>query len=205
VTLPPRINHLRSHLIPLGHEVPGDPAGPRQSWVLILLYPREGDVRFVLTRRTATLSRHAGQISLPGGVHDVEDGSLWATAVREAGEEIGLRPGRLVPLGRLEEHHLRVSRYLIHPFVAWNPVAPRFAIHEREVDQIIEVRFDALFDQNNVCEETWELRGEPWLVTFYKFEDQIVWGATARILSNLASCLQPNTGNADPPGSVRRP
>jgi 8-oxo-dGTP pyrophosphatase MutT (NUDIX family) len=203
--LPPRIAALRSRLIPIADDTPWEPEGPRQSAVLVLLFPRDGDVRFVLTRRTAHLSRHAGQISLPGGVHDAADGSLWETAVREAREEIGLRPGRLLPLGRLEPHHLRVSRYLIHPFVAWSPIAPRFTTHEHEVEQIIEVRFDALFDPGAVHEEIWELRGEPWLVTFYRFDEHVVWGATARILANLAACLQDGRTTGHVPGSVRRP
>jgi 8-oxo-dGTP pyrophosphatase MutT (NUDIX family) len=180
-----------------------DDGDARQSAVLILLYPRHGVAHFVLTKRPDTMTRHAGQISLPGGVREDVDASLWDTAVRETSEEIGLLPGRLVPLGRLEAHHLHVSNYVIHPFVAWNPVRPRFRIHPGEVDDLLEVPVDRLLDPEAVLEDCWEFRERQWLVTFYRFGDRDVWGATAHILAGLARSLQASLDHGPrPPGTV---
>jgi 8-oxo-dGTP pyrophosphatase MutT (NUDIX family) len=204
--LPDTLARLRTRLDPIEPDSPSEQGATRQSAVLVVLFPRADALHFVLTKRPSTLSRHPGQISLPGGVREESDPSLWATAIREAGEEIGLRPGRLVPLGRLDAYHLRVSQYLIHPFVAWNPVAPRFHVQEREVEELIEVPFEWLFDRDAVREETWELRGDEWLVTFYRFGERNVWGATAHILADLAERLQGGDRVTDRrPGSVRKP
>lgn len=188
--LPAVLAELPDALLPLDTDlIPADKGG-RQSAVLVLLYPRGGVVHFVLTKRPDTMARHPGQISLPGGVREVGDSSLWETSVRETVEEIGLRPGRLIALGRLEPYHLRVSDYVIHPFVGWNPICPSFRIHRTEVDELIEVPINWLLDPAAVLEETWELRGRQWLVTFYRFGERDVWGATAHILAGLAQRLQ---------------
>jgi 8-oxo-dGTP pyrophosphatase MutT (NUDIX family) len=197
------IASLRHRLLPLDASFPADEPPPRQSAVLILLFPLADDVRFVLTRRPHTLARHPGQISLPGGVREKNDATLWDTAVREAHEEIGLRPGRVQPLGRLRPYHLTVSNYLIHPFVAWNPIRPRFRVDRSEVDELIELSISQLIDPASVHEEPWELREQQWRVTFYRFGERTVWGATARILSDLAQTIHGDRPfGATPPGSV---
>src|SRR4029453_2430159 len=70
---------------------------PRIAAVLLLIYPRNGIPHIVFTRRTETLARHQGQISLPGGSRDPGDPTLEATALRETEEEIGV-PTRDVDL-----------------------------------------------------------------------------------------------------------
>jgi 8-oxo-dGTP pyrophosphatase MutT (NUDIX family) len=201
--LPAVLADLPGALLPLDEEPIPPESGARQSAVMVLLYPRGGVVNFVLTKRPETMPRHPGQISLPGGVREARDTSLWETSVRETVEEIGLRPGRLIALGRLEAYHLRVSDYVIHPFVGWNPIRPSFRIHRTEVDELIEVPIDWLLDPAAVLEETWELRGRQWLVTFYRFGERDVWGATAHILASLAQRLQHSLDyDARHPGSV---
>ena len=181
---------LPGALLPLDTEPVPWESEARQSAVMVLLYPRRGVVHFVLTKRPDSMTRHPGQISLPGGVREPGDTSLWGTALRETVEEIGLRPGRLIALGRLEPYHLRVSEYVIHPFVGWNPICPSFRVQRSEVDELIEVPIDRLLDPAAVLEETWQLRGRQWLVTFYRFGERDVWGATAHILAGLAQRLQ---------------
>jgi 8-oxo-dGTP pyrophosphatase MutT (NUDIX family) len=164
-------------------------SGPHPAGVLVLLFPRDSDVRFLLTTRPDTLARHAGQISLPGGRWEAADPSLWDTARRETREELGIRTGRLVPLGSLDPVPVAVSNYLIWPFVAWNPVAPRIIPDPREVAAVVEVSLTSLVDPGSVQDEEWELRGARWRVTLYRFGDVAVWGATARVLGDLAARL----------------
>jgi 8-oxo-dGTP pyrophosphatase MutT (NUDIX family) len=210
------VEKLRSSLLPLegepgttprGYPVPFEAAGvaaPRHAAVLLLLFSRGERVSFLLTGRPHTLSRHPGQISLPGGAAEPGDITLWQTALRESQEEIGLKTGRLRPLGRLETVEVTVSNYLITPFVAWNPVPPRLHPDPREVAEVIEVPLDALLDPTAVSEEVWELRGMLRSVIVYRFGETLVWGATARILAHLAVRLRPEEPPMPlMPGSVR--
>ena len=202
--LPASIAHLPSTLLPVSDPLVESRPNARESAVLLLLYPRDSQIYLVLTRRPDSMPRHAGQISLPGGVHEEEDETLWHTALREAREEIGLRTGRVAALGRLTSYDLRHGGFVIHPFVAWSPVAPRFRVHHREVAEIIELSLECLLDASAILEETWSLRDKSWLVTFYRFDGRDVWGATASILTDLA--LRINAGRdlgPWPPGSVR--
>src|SRR5579872_3468706 len=88
VKLPSPLQDLSRELLPVEYEVPREVRG-RRAAVLILLYPRNGVTSFALTVRPDTLSRHPGQISLPGGMAEPHDRSLWDTAVRETQEELG--------------------------------------------------------------------------------------------------------------------
>ncbi len=202
MSLPSALSHLPEALLPLD-DVSGSSEG-RQSAVLLLLYPHEERIHFVLTRRPDTLARHAGQISLPGGVREAQDNSLMATALREAQEEIGVETDTLVLLGRLHPYQLNVSGYLIHPYVAWSAGRPSFHPDPHEVAELIEVPMEQLLDPNLVLEEVWEIRNGRWLVTFYRFGPHTVWGATATILGDFASRLESSLASRlHPPGSVR--
>jgi 8-oxo-dGTP pyrophosphatase MutT (NUDIX family) len=206
VRLPDPLDRLPSALLPLEPEPAVNPAALdrlRPSAVLVLFYPAAGDIAFVLTARPETLSRHPGQISLPGGLVEPQDRSLWDTAVREAREELGVRPGRIVPLGRLADVTLRVSEHVITPFVGWNPVRPRFEPDGREVAEVLEVPLRLLLDTSSIETETWDFRARTWRVTFYRFGDRVVWGATAVILHDLQSRLDPSASRLPmAPGSV---
>lgn len=192
--LPPLLSHLRYPLLPVDARVPvpeesGLPPALRHAAVLVVLFPRGPDVRFLLTARPDTLLNHPGQVSLPGGAAERGDSSLWHTAVREAQEELGIRTGRLRPLGRLDPVPVVVSNYLVTPFVGWNPVPPMLRPDASEVEEVVEVSLGAILDGANLFRETWNFRGQAWQVTFYRFGPHIVWGATARILGDLAERL----------------
>lgn len=204
--LPPVVTTLAASLLPLHH--PGGHGDgtvqARQAAVLVLLFPGDSGPHFLLTERPASLRRHPGQIALPGGGREPVDRHLWDTARREAREELGLDTGELISLGRLEDVLVSVSNYIITPFVAWLPHPPSLKVDEREVADVIEAPLDALLDRGAMEEETWELRGMPWRVTFYRIGGRQVWGATARILSDLARGLQTVEQPLEhPPGSVR--
>ena len=186
---PDFLTELSAALLPLEHPAPGA-GSARRAAVLVLLYPRAGQVHVVLTLRPNTLARHPGQISLPGGMVEAGDGTLWNTAVREAREELGLLPGRVVPLGRLLDVGSRTGESTITPFVGWNPVSPRFKPDRSEVAEILEVPLHTLLDPGALEEEVWELRGSPWRVAFYRLGRQAVWGITGSILSDLHDRLQ---------------
>lgn len=161
---------------------------PRQAGVLLLLYPLDERIHLVLTRRTEGMATHSGQISLPGG--GVKPGETPAqAAVREAHEEVGLSvPVAL--LGELTPLYIPPSNYLIHPFVAMSETRPHFVPDPREVAEVLEAPLEMLLDAATRAEETWELRGSPVVVPFYRVGPHKVWGATAMVLAEFTVLLE---------------
>jgi 8-oxo-dGTP pyrophosphatase MutT (NUDIX family) len=174
---------------PRGTRLP-EAAGPtRQGGVLIVLYLQDGQNNLVLTRRRDDLQSHAGQISFPGGQR--EDGeSLQATAIREAQEEIGIKPSNLSILGHLECMYIPPTDYEVYPFVAWHTGRPQFRAQVEEVAEILEVPLGHLLDPDNHYEELWEIRGFLVQVPYYLVGPHKVWGATAMILSEFLERLR---------------
>lgn len=201
--LPADIAGLPTRLLPIGGRDLPSPDHGKLAAVLVLLYPRLQGIHFVLTARPHTLSRHPGQISLPGGRVEPEDATLWATALRETEEELGINPSLVTPLGRLEEYRLRVSNHLIVPFVGWADTIPAITPDPTEVAEVIEVPLRSLLDPEVIGEEERTLRGQRWSITFYRFGEHRVWGATAHILHGLARHLQTRQWDHPIPGSVR--
>jgi 8-oxo-dGTP pyrophosphatase MutT (NUDIX family) len=169
------------------------PADHKQAGVLILLYPRDGQLYFPLTRRTETVKDHKGQISLPGGAREGNE-SLQQTALRETREELGVPPDHLDVLGRLTPLYVPPSHFLISPFVAYSATRPAFDPDPVEVAALIETPLALLLDPKTEVWEEWEIRGKPVQVPFFRVlhEENKVWGATAMILSELAVALSNN-------------
>lgn len=172
--------------------------------VLVLLFPGPQGPCFFLTARPHTLSRHPGQISLPGGRMEPEDASLLHTALRETEEELGVPGELLTPLGRLETLFMSRSGYAIAPFVVWTTERPPVVPQASEVDEVIEVPLTALLDPSVIEQETWQYNGQDWQITYFRFGIHQVWGATARILDDLARRLgAPDAEHRFRPGDVR--
>jgi 8-oxo-dGTP pyrophosphatase MutT (NUDIX family) len=152
--------------------------------VLVPLYEAQGgELRVVLTRRRADLRRHAGEISFPGGRRDPEDATLSDTALREAEEEIGLARGEVTLVGALERTSTFATNYVIHPFVGLLDGEHAWRASEIEVDAVLEPSLRELSEGRT--RTRMERRGIAFETDVYVFDDQLVWGATARILERL--------------------
>jgi len=174
------------------------PAGPdgealrpdelRPAAVLIAMIDRPGGFQILLTRRTAHLHDHAGQISFPGGREEPEDASPESTALRETEEEIGLAPHRVEVLGRLNTY-VTVTGYRVTPVVG--VVQPPFELapDDFEVAEIFELPLGVLLDRANHQRNTIVARGA--LRRYYAIphDRHYIWGATAAMLLNLYSFL----------------
>ncbi len=162
---------------------------PREGSVLVLLYPHAGALALVLTKRTETLNLHSGQISFPGGAHEPSDGGFEQTALREAFEELGIRPDSVTILGALTPLYIPPSDYRIYPIVAFTPQRPDFRPAPREVETVLEMPLAELLSGRTVRVETWLLRGQPVEVPYFDLAGHKVWGATAMVLSELRQLL----------------
>jgi 8-oxo-dGTP pyrophosphatase MutT (NUDIX family) len=161
------------------------PADKTPSAVLVPLLAVDGALHVLFTRRAASLPHHQGQVAFPGGSRDAEDADVEATALREANEEIGLRPADVRVLGLLDDIETVASRFLITPVVGvvphpypWRPAA-------HEVDAIFTVPVHDLLAPGMEREELWDFDGRQVPIRLFPVAGQVIWGATHRITRNL--------------------
>lgn len=174
---------------PMRPMLPPDGVTPRESAALLLLFPRAGELWLPLTVRSARLTTHRGEVSLPGGGADPEDVGPTGTALREAWEELGIDPGFVEVLGLLTPFYIPPSNNRLTPVVGLCPDEPELRPDPREVEAAFSVPLAALLDPATVREEIWERRGMELRVPFFAFEGHKVWGATALLLSELRAKL----------------
>ncbi len=182
----------------------GSPRDGRPAAVLVLVVPDDDDeARIVLTERTTGGRHHSGEISFPGGRAEPEDADLVATALREAAEEIGLRPADagLRVVGTLEPFWIPVSNYLVTPVVSVAAVRPSLVAAPDEVARIIEAPVGAFLGGAPI--EIVERTIDDWTIRYgaYAVEGLLVWGATARILGQLGALLAID-GNLETDGNL---
>lgn len=164
----------------------------RPASVLVLVFPDEaGEARLVLIERSSHDGHHSGEVSFPGGKWEPGDTDETATAVREAMEEVGLDPGAagVRVVGVLEPFWIPVSDFQVTPVVAVAERRPTLTADPREVARILTPRVaDFLPDAPvEVVERT--IRDWPLRFGAYLIDGLTVWGATARILSQLGAVL----------------
>lgn len=162
--------------------------GWRRAAVLIPILPAPDGLQVLLTRRSDALRHHPGQVSFPGGRFDDTDADLWATALRESQEELALPAEKIHLIGHLPEHHT-VSRYCVTPFLAWvePDVVPQPS--PDEVAEVFTVPLAHLLNPANYGQ--WPVyRHRHWHTVFgLVWQQQLIWGATARMLWQLAGQL----------------
>ena len=158
----------------------------RLASVLVIIYD---DVPIIImTEKPKHLKFHAGEISFPGGKFDDNDSDLLETALRETSEEIGLTITRDQVIGQLDPVITLNSGFLIFPFVAILDSIPTLSANA-EVEKIFHIPLEPFLktaakdpDPNhNIIQE---------MFTF-EYQNQIVWGASARILKQIQNCLKP--------------
>jgi 8-oxo-dGTP pyrophosphatase MutT (NUDIX family) len=138
----------------------------------------------LLTQRTDTLSRHAGQVAFPGGRADPEDISLVETALRETQEETGIEPAFVTVAGFLDAYETGTG-YAILPVVGILSDGFALAPQVTEVARIFEVPLSFLLDPANRRKESREFMGTQRSFYSYTFDGHYIWGATAAMLINF--------------------
>ena len=158
----------------------------KHSSVLLLLFIENQELNACLIKRPSHMKHHAGQIALPGGRIEKGETAL-DTALRETWEEIGISRDKIEVLGSLSEIYVQVSRFQIHPFVGWLNKKPGFVINKYEVEKMIYFPLKNM--NNSFAEVELETITGTLKVPCFKFEDEIIWGATAMILLEFADIL----------------
>lgn len=171
----------------------GHPSDARKAAVLALFFPKENDWHLALIQRTAhEKDHHAGQISFPGGRHEVGDPDFRYTALRETEEEIGVEASKIRILGDLSSLYIPVSNFLVHPFVGYVDFAPAFQPEPSEVAQVLELPFSEFLADQAIGKTTLELPNRMKIkdVPHFNVKNHIIWGATAMMLSELVTVAQ---------------
>ncbi len=178
-------------MMPKHHQLIQQPSlTPKQGSVLILIYQKGDQIYFPLMLRPNYNGVHGGQISLPGGKKEEKDRSFAATAIREAEEEIGVKSNEITVLGQLSELYVMASNFKVIPVVGYTESQPMFIPNPYEVEAIIEASIDELMNPEIIKSTTLNVRGFELETPYFDFSGNIVWGATAMILSEFKALLK---------------
>ncbi|MGA7835932.1 MAG: CoA pyrophosphatase [Acidimicrobiales bacterium] len=167
-----------------------------RSAVLVALFEEDGEAHVVLTRRSFAMRAHRGEIALPGG-RSHGDETPVATALREAEEEVGLDPRLVTPLAWLTPISAFGSSSSIWPIVGVLDARPELTINPSEVDRAFTVALADLAAEGAFIEERWRRstvrpgadEDGYYPLYFFKVPDDLIWGATARVLTELLSIV----------------
>lgn len=183
------VTPLRTALRAALDQAPSPSPGPRDRLAAVLAPLVEGpEASLVFTVRSSDLSRHAGEISFPGGLQDPGE-TLSETAQREAFEEIGLEPLMTDLVGALPPVHTTVSGILVVPYVGMLESRPVFVVSEGEIEEVLTFTVAQLAE----VERTVEVAREPgriWHGFAYEIDGYMIWGATGWMLHALLEIIR---------------
>ena len=185
-TLPGAISHRK--MLPPNRvlKAPGNGVHIKYSSVLLLLFLENDNLIACLIKRPSHMKHHAGQIALPGGRIENNE-TAEETALRETFEEIGVPSSSIRILGSLSEFYVEVSGFQIHPIVGWLDKKPELKLNKDEVERAIFFpvkNFKPPYSSVELQTVTGKL-----LVPCIRYLDEIIWGATAMILSEFCDVV----------------
>ena len=167
----------------------------RDAAVLIVLYEKSpGDFHLIFVRRTSTheADKHSGQIAFPGGKKEKTDPDLMYTALREAHEEIALDMSQIDILGPLTSLYITVSKFLVHPYLAYSHTLPVLLRQESEIEEVLEFPLNSFIvpearKQTRIRLATGIILNH---VPCFQINGNIIWGATAMIMNEVLELVR---------------
>lgn len=164
---------------------------PRKSAVLMLVYEKEMQANLVLIKRNTYEGVHSAQISFPGGKMELTDNDLSYTALREANEEIGVKPEDVHLAMPFSEIYIPPSNFLVAPYLGILQGEPDFTPDPREVSEIIALPLSMLLDDTILISAPIQMASNTsFNVPAFLVHGHVVWGATAMILSELKETIK---------------
>jgi len=162
--------------------------GLTKAAVLLPLFCKDRSYHILFTKRTERVKHHKGEISFPGGNYDASDGDIVTTALREAHEEIGLKPQDVALVGALDEVRT-LSEFVVSPFVGFIPYPYTFVPSPEETEEIIILPLAGFLKEGVLTEEYMTYQERTERVSTYHCGGHVIWGATARILRQFLKLI----------------
>ena len=163
----------------------------RKAAVGIHFYNKGKSTYFILIERSKYDGFHSQQIAFPGGKFDEDDRELEYTARRESQEEIGIPVNSGELLTELSAVIVRVSKFIISPFVFFHEKEPEILVNHREVASILKVKLSDFLENDHSYRDI-KISGKTNLknIACFEIQEKIVWGASALILNELRILLR---------------
>ncbi len=165
------------------------PVDAKQASVAIILFKKDGNLFFLLTKRTSNVEHHKGQISLPGGAIDSGEAPKDAS-LRESSEEIGIDILSLSLVGNLSTLYTPVSHFNIHAYIWFSDQYPKISMNQNEVEEVFEISINELLAEEVLSTTKISKAGMTIDVPAFHFSSCVCWGATAMIISELKDILK---------------
>lgn len=160
---------------------------PNKAGVMAVFYPNNsGKTHLVLILRKTYKGVHSNQIGFPGGRVEPDDVNLEQTALRETEEEVGIPRNNIEVIRELTRLYIPPSNFWVQPYLGLLDETPTLIPQESEVERILEVDLDHFLDHSNfVNQELSTSYSNKMVVPAFKLNEQIVWGATGMMLSEI--------------------
>jgi len=166
------------------------PRNAHPAAVLVCLVPLSGsDWTIPLTLRPKQMADHGGQVSLPGGRSDTGE-TVWRTACREFGEELGCSTEYLQPVGELRSLYVYASRHHVTPIVGACSLRPSFQPNPDEVAELIFLPLRELISEDAIRLGTLKRGSVQFDAPGIRVGEHFVWGATAMVLGELRQIIR---------------
>ncbi len=164
---------------------------PKMAAVMMLFYPKDNSPHLVLIVRNAYKGIHSAQIAFPGGKYEQEDEDFAFTALRETHEEIGIEPDKIQIVKSFTKLYITPSNFMVYPFLGISKEELTFNLDPEEVSAIIELPLAVLLNDAIVVNTTITTSYLGTIdIAAFEIDHNIVWGATAMMLSELKDVLK---------------
>lgn len=156
----------------------------KPSAVLVPFFEEGGELHLLFTKRKDHLKNHGGQVSFPGGACENGEDAV-SCALREAEEEVGIVRQNIEVIGLLDDLET-ITFFKITPVVGYLSARPSLSIEHHEVERVFSVRFlDFLKEEHWTKDRSKTFLGKPYPVYYFHGAEEVIWGATARIVRRL--------------------
>jgi len=175
----------------LGKSINLSKRNPKKAAVLSLLFPDiDGEMKMVFMLRKTYEGVHSNQIGFPGGKIEADDVCLQATALRETFEEIGVHSKKITVLKELTDVYIPPSNFLVKPFLGVVKERPVYILEEKEVERLIEIPLHEILSDDFVSSKIINTSyAQDIEVPIFKFKEEVIWGATAMMLSEIKDLI----------------